>query len=377
MTNGSFSELTRSDYTEFIYDTTCFGEPIDPESPDNVISGINRAIELEAQPMFLEGLSERLCELGVSCTINDTDTMLAEVKRRYNDILKKVCPRTVIEWIKGTTPGVTNRQNNYELCYALEMDFKQTAVFFQKHFLTLPFNAKSKVDAVFMYCLYHNKPYDAVRKMLDESKCFVSQENAHTSTSQIISRIFEIDNDKEFIGYLEDHCYDNEQQFQLARKHIFDEVNILQEYLKKYESEQILSTKRLNSLTLEKLLGFSYQKTDKKLKNSSLPKHFTQSLPDDTSFGKILNGDIASYDLLRKTLMLLKFYNFYCYADNDEPDNVYSNLMDFYSELNSVLFSCGFAQLYVRHPFDCLLIYCTNSSDPIDTLYCVIENGRN
>ena len=53
------------------------------------------------------------------------------------------------------------------------------------------------------------------------------------------------------------------------------------------------------------------------------------------------------------------------------------NSMDYYSELNSVLFSCGFAQIYVRHPFDCLLLYCANSFDPIDTLYCVIENGRN
>ena len=373
----SYTDLSRDEHTEYIYDLTCFGEPVFPETAEDVAEGIKRAVELDERPAFLEGLTARLNKLGVPCTPKDTEIILAEVRERYKSVLGKTCPRTVVEWVRGTTPGVTNRRNNYELCYALGMGFEETAVFFQKHFLTLPFNAKSKVDAVFMYCLYHNKPYDVVRKMLDETKCFVSQENAHTSTSQIITRIFETDDDAEFIGYLADHCYDNEQQFQLARKHIFDEVNILQEYLKKYESEQILSTDRLNSLTLEKLLGFSYQKADKKLKNSSLPKHFTQSLPDDTSFGKILNGDTASYDLLRKTLMLLKFYNFYCYADNDEPENVRSNLMDFYSELNSVLFSCGFAQLYVRHPFDCLLLYCANSLDPIDTLYCVIENGRN
>ena len=134
MNTQHFSELTRSDYTEFIYDTTCFGEPVDSENESDIIKGINRAIELESHPMFLEGLSERLSELGDSCTVEDTDTMLAEVKSRYNYILKKACPRTVIEWIKGTTPGASNRQNNYELCYALEMDFKQTAVFFQKHF---------------------------------------------------------------------------------------------------------------------------------------------------------------------------------------------------------------------------------------------------
>ena len=75
--------------------------------------------------------------------------------------------------------------------------------------------------------------------------------------------------------------------------------------------------------------------------------------------------------------MLLKFYNFYYEAENSDPNTIGGNLMDFYEELNSTLISCGFAQLYVRHPFDCLLLYCANSYDPIDTLYCVIQNGRN
>lgn len=88
--------------------------------------------------------------------------MLTEVKRQYKEILGISCPRTVQEWIKGNTPGITNRRNNYGLCYAFEMDFQQTAVFFQKHCLTMPFNVKSTVDVVFMYALYHKKPYSEV-----------------------------------------------------------------------------------------------------------------------------------------------------------------------------------------------------------------------
>ena len=152
-------ELQRDDFTEYIYDITCFGDPINPESAEDVASGISRAMELEARPVFLEGVSARLSQLGVACTADDIELILAEVKRRYKEILGFSCPRTVQEWIKGTTPGITNRRNNYNLCYALEMDFQQTAVFFQKHYLTMPFNVKSSVDAVFMYALYHKKPY--------------------------------------------------------------------------------------------------------------------------------------------------------------------------------------------------------------------------
>lgn len=370
-------ELTRDEYTEYIYDKTCFGEPVNAQTADDVISGINSAMEVENRPVFLEGVSARLSQLGIACTAHDTEIMLVEVKKRYKTVLGKNCPRTVQEWCKGTTPGVTNRQNNYELCYALEMDYQQTAVFFQKHYLTLPFIVKSKVDAVFMYCLYHKKPYSTVTELLESSKGFVSQENAHTSTSQIASVIFETDDDEKFLRYLSEHCYDNKQQFQLARSIINSEIETVRSVLLRYEADRILSPERLGSLTIEALLGVKYQGQGKKNKNSKLPKRFTESLPNDVTLGKIMNGDVASYDLLRKTLMLLKLYNFYYEADNCDPNTICSNLMDFYDELNGVLISCGFAQLYVRHPFDCLLMYCANSYDPIDTLYCVMDNGRN
>ena len=377
MTNDT--ELTRDEYTEYIYDKTCFGEPVSPETAKDVIAGINRAAEVDSRPAFLEGLSARLTQLGVPCTPQDTDTMLTEVKRRYKALLGKSCPRTVQEWCKGTAPGITNRQNNYELCCALEMNFQQTAVFFQKHFLTLPFIIKAKTDAVFMYCLFHSKPYATVTELLEKSKGFVTKENAHTSTSRIAAVIFDTDDDEKFLDYLSGHCYDNQQQFQLARNIIKKETENVQEVIKDYhltDKDTRIYKNRLGSLTIEALLGYRYQQGGRMAKNSRLPKRFTESLPNDVTLGKILNDGEASYELLRKTLMLLKFYNFYIEAENSDPDTICGNLMDFCQELNSSLISCGFAQLYVRHPFDCLLLYCANSYDPIDTLYCVIQNGR-
>ncbi|MBO5575938.1 MAG: hypothetical protein J5956_06515 [Ruminococcus sp.] len=127
--------------------------------------------------MFLEGLAKRLCELGPICTKDDKQIMLAEVKRRFKQLLGKDCPKAVCNWVKGTPPGVTSRCNQYDLCYALEMDLKQVRVFFQKYYLTIPFNVKSREDAVYFYCFAHKKPYaDAVR-FLSHSKGFVPQEN--------------------------------------------------------------------------------------------------------------------------------------------------------------------------------------------------------
>ncbi|MCQ2408071.1 MAG: hypothetical protein MJ065_06035 [Oscillospiraceae bacterium] len=377
MNRDSFSEVLRNEQTEHIYDAACFGAPINPQSAGEITDGIARALELDAYPFFLVGLAEKLTQLGTACTAADTEIMLAEIKRRYRTKIGKSCPRTVQEWIKGQTPGVTSRQNHYELCYALEMDHQQTAAFFQKHFLTLPFNVKAKEDAVFFYCLFNRKPYAAAAKMLAEARCYVSQDNAHTATAQIMAAITQQNDDAAFLRYLSVHCYDNAQQFQLARQKINTEIEQVKEHIKKFQPDTILSPDRLNSATIAELLGYRYQSREKDETLDKLPKRFRESLPNDVTLGRIINGDTASYELLRKTLMLLHFYNFFDDADNEDRNTVAQNLMDFYDELDALLLSCGFAQLYVRHPFDCLLLRCANSYEPIVTLYSVLEYGRN
>jgi hypothetical protein len=165
------NELPRGDSTEYIYDDIFSGDPVfDPSSPQDLIDGINKALELDSAPIFADGLAKRLTELGTLCTKDDTDIMLAEVKRRFKQLLGKDCPKAVTNWIKGTTPGVTNRCNQYDLCYALEMNDQQVHIFFEKYYLSIPFNVKSREDAVYFYCFVHQKPYSAVTKMLEASR---------------------------------------------------------------------------------------------------------------------------------------------------------------------------------------------------------------
>ena len=142
------------EYTDMMFEEICFSTPRSAESAEDIATGVAKAIEIDGRRAFAEGLAERLIQLGAPCTAEDIETMLAEVRRRYKALLGKSCPRTVVEWIRGTTPGTANRMNNYDLCYALEMDCRQTSEFFRKCFLTQPFNVKSRTDAVYLYCIY-------------------------------------------------------------------------------------------------------------------------------------------------------------------------------------------------------------------------------
>ena len=372
------SEIINDEYTEFLFDEYCFGEPNEANTADDVEKGIELALSLENRNVFLEGLAERLTELGVRCNADDTDIMLAEMKSRYKRILNKFCPKTVINWVKGITPpGITNRENNYDVCCALEMDYMQTAVFFQKHFLTVPYNSKSMTDAVYLYCIYHNKPYSMVSYFLNNAKILIPRTQAHTSTSQISRNIINIDNDDEFLAYLSKHYYSEELHFLHAKDIIIKEIADVKERIQNDTAITKVTDDRLNSLTVAALIGYKSQAKREDKPRRKLPKHFTGSLPNDVTIGQILRGEKVSYEVLRKMLMLLRFNNFYSEAVNENENDVCINLLDFKDELNKTLLSCGFAQIYMRHPFDCLLMYCANSYDPIQTLHFINDPEKN
>lgn len=348
-----------SSLTDIVYESFCYGDIFDLEEFD--IEDIRNVVNLCRRPDFAEGLIRRLDELGVHMTVQDTELILKEIKQRYKDRIGVSCPRTIQEWIKGTVPGVTNRVNNYNLCYALKMNLKETADFFVKYYLTTPFNYKDKVDAIFFYCLYHQKPYAVIEKMLKEAEKFEAVSISSTKTAEIGRRILEIKDDDSFMQYLSAHCYNNEQQYQIAR----EKINAL---IDKHERNSIAGLHT-------EIMGFNYQDAmlNHMEKRTVLPDEFLKSLPTDRTFLDIRRGKRETYETLRKTLVILAFYDFYIdiqkTAGELDETAVRDNFSDFYESVNEKLLDCGLPLLYEGHPFDRLILFCAASRYPISTFY--------
>lgn len=77
-------EPERGARTEIIFDTTCFSEPANPFRAEDVNAAIEQAVELDERPVFLEGLSERLNQLGIRCTADDTDIIHEEKVQKHS-----------------------------------------------------------------------------------------------------------------------------------------------------------------------------------------------------------------------------------------------------------------------------------------------------
>jgi hypothetical protein len=133
---------------------------------------------------------------------------------------------------------------------------------------------------------------------------------------------------------------------------------------------------RENSSVIDALLGYKYQNGERKNHGKKLPKRFTESLIKDVTLGKIIRGEEVTYETLRKALMLFRFYRFYSEAPNTDKNSIFNNLLDFYDELNILLIQCGFARIYERHPFDCLLLYCANTDDPVIAMHTLNDYGK-
>lgn len=355
-------KMANGEQTEHVFDAFCYGDPYEVE--DSVrIADIETAIALNDRPVFLEGVIRRFSALGLCYELTDTEAMITEIKMRYKHRLGKSCPRTVIEWFRGTPPSVTNRRNNYELCYALEMNLQETAEFFQKSFLTLPFNYKDASDAVFFYCLLNGRDYSVIDSMLKIVNETEMPSSSNTETQMHAQNILSISDDNAFIQYISKHCYSDSQQYKTAKERIASLV----------EEHRVGSLADLHA----ELVGFKYQsiKKEKWVNSHKLPKRFTESLPMDGSFDKIIKGETVSYEVLRKALIIMLLYDsFGNVPPTDDCNEIDARMHDFFEETNVELARCGFSQLYPRHPFDWLIMFCANSSDPMEAFRLICEN---
>ena len=340
-------------------------------------------IELNERKVFLEGIASYL---GVDYSANAGE-LLAAVKTRYSKKgieLKKAVKGWFQKEDVSPSTDQAYRRNLYDFCVAMEMDYQTTAEFFLKCFLTIPFNYKDRDDAIYFYCLKEGRPYSVLKQMLDAADSFPATNAEVNSTEELGLHILEIENDADFLAYLKNHCYDRRHQYATAKQKIAELVSANKAIVpgKDKDGQELafddLGTTK-NSALLAEILGYRYQGLDalqrKHMKDSGLPV-----FPRDGDIDGILSAENeTSLEVLRRSLILMKFYNFYrnCQLSArslymDEED-INANLYDFFDETNEELARCGFVQLYLRNPFDWIVLFCANSPNPIDYLKDFIQ----
>lgn len=137
-----------------------------------------------------------------------------------------------------------------------------------------------------------------------------------------------------------------------------------------------------NDFLLERLLGTK----DGVQKNKQLPESIKRNFPSKMTMSAVLNMEKAqiseSYDAIRKVLILLKFYIFWCKVNltpQDYAEFSPEELTSIYLEETAALLSdCGYENLYAGNPYDFLFLAAAhNKISPLGFLRETVETLLN
>lgn len=353
--------------------------------------------------LFLEGILLRINELGYKGETYevdkaDTKEVLDFLCQLYQEEQMEVSRPTLRNWIVKNPPTSGSRELVYKLCFALKMDDEQTEKFFLKSYLNRPFNYKNTHEAVYFWCLHNGRKYQDAVKLIEKIES-ISEKDTYSlelRTEQVGRKIKDISNEQELIDFLCKCQYGQEQQYMTATKKInellekcyqlaTEEVKVYSQFYLELQPrffQKKGNVKKINNeeLLLEVIYGDVSEmgKLASRVAQSKFPKIIRKNFPKRQLFLNIQKHE-ASEDVIRKALIILFFYEFYATALLNAEKNAPGDAMDFGEEyedfkveLDNILLECGYVQMYLRNPFDFIIVYCAKTCNPLDTFRTLI-----
>lgn len=340
---------------------------------------------------FTDKLIEQIQKSGYTGESNDISQAASYVLNRCKTENISISRQNITNWLSGGTPASSSsgRDNVYKLCFALGMNEKQTGEFFLKAYLERPYNYKNITESVYYFCLKNKLSYTKATEILQkiEESPLDDKKEAVDATEIIGRAVDSICNEKALIEYLSE----NRASFSKQNKTAISAINtLLSECMKLAPDEYSITNPHEDNIKvtnvdelLNVIYGYSARATEgfeekngkavpkavykESISESKFPELIKKNFPQRQQFENI-GKNKASYDVIRKALVMLNFYHFFADATISGAD-LESGLFDeFVAEMNEVLEKCGYVQLYWRNPYDWMIGYCACSPSPLAEL---------
>lgn len=367
---------------------------------------------------FGAGLTIVLKKSGYSGDEDDIDEKTNYLFDQLKEIGESICKKTVKSWFENEKrPKIehSSRERMYKICFALGLKIEDVYWFFNHVYFDRCFNYHEKEETVYSFCLRKGLSYKDARNIIQdiENKESYSKEEDESEvcvpfTEMVKDKVSEFESDKELIDFL----VSNKKQFETNNQSAYgmickywEEIAQLQTKdtnglrnkvkengdVKKEDVEKCgLFTQELGldaengqdikdkieqrSLNSEKISRKFFLETmgipDKKQNISCLFSNF----PDEKIFSDLLDYKKISimepykYDAIRKMLILLHFYSFWCHVKLEGACNCEQLREDYIEEANEILYSTGYSDLYAGNPYDWIVLYSARKKNPLESL---------
>lgn len=258
-------------------------------------------------------------------------------------------------------------------------------------------------EAIYYYCFLHKLPYSHYQMIKNAISVYdseiISDVSENMYTMKIRDKITNCASDNELISFLakykivfEKFNLSATQQIQKYMYEIQNPKNGLavleyQNYLESLyaEEKETQPYKYLQKGSVDFTLTIIFNGFVNVIKkNHDIPMIVRQNFPDKSVFSRLLS-DVPKdtrYMMRRKTLILLYFYYFFAKIKLGQLDISEGEQADsFMEQLNEILESCGYDELFAGNPYDWLYMWAAYSDDPLTSFrdaiaYCDVEDGE-
>ncbi len=417
----------------------------DPEVYAAYIDTIQRGgtdFFLQDYPSFTERLFRKLRQFG-KITAQNNDDAVKELRRKVREsrLVRKEGVKLDFlgSWLNGkVSPHLSSspetRTNTYKLAAALELNYEQTVILFEKILFAPSFYLRRKEEFLY-YAFIRYRDNEEVTWYTSANRLFnrLQQEKQAAKEPEVLPTLLvreELEkiaqNDEKLCQYIRNNwsdfdCKTNEMM--TARDTIATvllpecAVNIIAEIRKNEsppdcdprfsrselgenfppDSEGIRTavtdhTLACNDTVIDGIIGYRQRVCERPIaKISTLPKEITFCFPTGAILGKILNKEEPSMRQVVKCYKLLLFYYIFStpglfkMTDSNNQEEIRKQRFDAFRELHRLTCPGGY-QLPDRgetsmlaynpeDPYDRLFLFSALQPDPINTLRSIIRSA--
>ncbi|MGN0466731.1 MAG: hypothetical protein ACI4F9_10345 [Lachnospiraceae bacterium] len=369
---------------------------------------------------FSKGLTKLIQQYGYQGLEDDIDAKTNYILLKLSEINVSIAKSTIRDWFNDKRrPAFASNSRTimFQICFSLQTSFSDLKQFFHHVYFDRNFNCHTIEEAVYYYCFKHEFPYAHALKLISIIDTYPVENHSDSSpnvfTDEIKDRIDHCSSDDELLNFFKENKDIFYQWNKSALKYIKEYIslirgkktdktviedyragiNILPEDIENCSlviQEYLLSKRidgRLDSIAYKQIDSIDFMLDQILHTNTGISKESSISyilrinFPSKKTFSNILNKSdtSTSYDSIRKCLILLKFYHFWVSLSLNpnliDIDNDIYNIYDIYlEETNSLLTSCGYEELYLGNPYDCLFLQASKTKSPLSILRNIIDS---
>lgn len=409
--------LSSSDFIHDLGDNT--------EELEKLVNEFNRP--------FSEGLTLLLKHSSYDGDPKDLKEKQAFIRTKLKSIGASKDEKTILNWLKGPAEPDANektRDRIYRLCFALSVSTDVVNWFFNHVYFQRSFNCRRIEEAVYYYCFKNNYNYEHAQLLISEIQTFPEQEAPDLDkvfyTTEIQQDLDSFCTDEDLKQYFRTNkwTFQENQANQRAEEKLCELLEKIQgketdraiaEKIKKREIQYAEDSREITdcglivqevlsfdephldiegesepysllncllcgndisstSIMLKCIYGKLGSEEDIRTKKIHLPVKGRENFPSEKVFSdlRLQKGELfvsKNYDAIRKCMILLTFYQFWCeyklHSSKFPDDN--KKLYEMYeSDTNDSLKECGYDILNPGNSYDRLFMLCSGSATPLE-----------